>query len=63
MLVLDLLKQPYTKWLEIGYGMVVAGAMAYACIHFFLQTINRLGFMPFVLYRLLLGGILFLFFV
>lgn len=63
LLVLDLLKQPYTKWLEIGYGMVVAGAVAYACIHFFLQTINRLGFMPFVLYRLLLGGILFLFFV
>ncbi len=63
LLVLDLLKQPYTKWLEIGYGMVVAGAMAYACIHFFLQTINRLGFMPFILYRLLLGGILFLFFV
>jgi undecaprenyl-diphosphatase len=63
LLVRDLLKQPYTKWLEIGYGMVVAGAVAYACIHFFLQTINRLGFMPFVLYRLLLGGILFLFFV
>jgi undecaprenyl-diphosphatase len=63
LLVLDLLQQPYTKWLEIGYGMVVAGAVAYACIHFFLQTINRLGFMPFVLYRLLLGGILFVFFV
>jgi undecaprenyl-diphosphatase len=63
LLVLDLLEQPYTNWLEIGYGMVVAGAVAYACIHFFLQTINRLGFMPFVIYRLMLGGILFLFFV
>lgn len=63
LLVLDLLEAPAANWGQIGYGTLVAGITAFVCIHYFLQAINRLGFMPFVIYRLLLGGILFLFFV
>lgn len=40
-------------------GVVVSFASAYACIHWFLKVLDRIGFMPFVIYRLLLGAILF----
>ncbi|MDA9909194.1 undecaprenyl-diphosphate phosphatase [Gammaproteobacteria bacterium] len=63
LLTLDLLEQEFVNWSEIVYGMLVAGIAAYFCIYFFLQAINKLGFMPFVIYRLLLGCILFIFFV
>ncbi len=36
-------------------GVVVSFISAYLCIHFFLKLISRIGMMPFVLYRLLLG--------
>jgi undecaprenyl-diphosphatase len=39
-------------------AMGVAGVSAYACIAVFLQLIERVGMMPFVLYRLALGGII-----
>lgn len=38
---------------------LVAGLSAYGCIALFLQLIERLGFWPFVLYRLLLAALLF----
>jgi undecaprenyl-diphosphatase len=63
LLTVDLLDQEFVNWSEIIYGMLVAGIVAYCCIYFFLQAINKLGFMPFVIYRLLLGCILFMFFV
>jgi undecaprenyl-diphosphatase len=28
---------------------------AYACIHLFLKVIERIGFMPFIIYRMILG--------
>ena len=31
---------------------------AYACIHLFLKLLARVGFMPFVIYRVILGMIL-----
>ncbi|TPD54316.1 MAG: undecaprenyl-diphosphatase, partial [Thalassolituus maritimus] len=33
------------------------------CIYYFLAFINRIGMMPFVVYRLILGAVLLLFFV
>jgi undecaprenyl-diphosphatase len=36
----------------------VAGAAAFACIHYFLRFIQRIGMWPFVLYRLALGVVL-----
>ncbi|CAA0083216.1 Undecaprenyl-diphosphatase [BD1-7 clade bacterium] len=42
-------------WQTLGLGVVVSALSAFACIHFFLNAINRMGFMPFVIYRLVLG--------
>ncbi|MFD1009373.1 undecaprenyl-diphosphate phosphatase [Oceanisphaera ostreae] len=46
-------------WVAIGLGVVVSFISALACIHLFLALLNRIGVMPFVLYRLGLGGVLF----
>ncbi len=45
-------------WFLVILGTVVAFLSAYACIHFFLKFLERIGFTPFVVYRLLLGAIL-----
>lgn len=42
-------------WYTLGLGSVLAFFSAYACIHYFLILVNKLGMMPFVIYRLLLG--------
>ncbi|CCQ09479.1 Undecaprenyl-diphosphatase [Pseudoalteromonas luteoviolacea B = ATCC 29581] len=42
-------------WFTIGTGTVLSFIAAYACIHFFLKVIERMGMFPFVVYRLLLG--------
>lgn len=42
-------------WLDqlgpILYGIIISGIVAFACIHFFMRLIERVGFLPFVLYR------------
>ncbi|CAM3810500.1 undecaprenyl-diphosphate phosphatase [Parendozoicomonas haliclonae] len=45
-------------WMAMFSGIVVAGISAYLCVHFFLAFINRIGMMPFVIYRMLLGLVL-----
>ncbi|MFA0085084.1 undecaprenyl-diphosphate phosphatase [Vibrio sp. 10N.261.51.F12] len=50
--------------IHFGYlltGMVVSFISAYICIHYFLKLISRMGMMPFVIYRLILGFGLFAF--
>ncbi|MFN3237771.1 MAG: undecaprenyl-diphosphate phosphatase [Pseudomonadales bacterium] len=42
-------------WSRLGLGLVVSAVTAYLCIRLFLTTIERIGFMPFVIYRLALG--------
>ena len=42
-------------WQALGLGSVLAFISAYACIHYFLILVSKLGMMPFVIYRLLLG--------
>jgi undecaprenyl-diphosphatase len=42
--------------LAIGCGL--SAISAYACIRLFLNYITRIGFLPFVIYRLLLGAVL-----
>jgi undecaprenyl-diphosphatase len=41
------------------FAMVLGGSLsficAYACIHYFLILLDKIGMMPFVIYRLLLG--------
>jgi len=53
----------YKMGMDAPWGDVIAGAVlsaisAYACIHLFLNVIERIGFLPFVIYRFILGGIL-----
>jgi len=43
-------------WSAMGLGAIVAFISAYACIHYFLILVNKIGMMPFVIYRLLLGA-------
>ncbi len=44
-------------------GFVVATISTYACIHYFLALIKRIGMQPFVAYRVILGLVLLSFFV
>lgn len=50
---------PNLNWIILLYAMVVSGLVAYFCIHYFLQLIERIGFLPFVVYRMCLGLLLF----
>ncbi|MBL4880126.1 MAG: undecaprenyl-diphosphatase, partial [Oleispira sp.] len=50
-------------WTEIGLAAFISALSAYVCIYFFLAMINRIGMLPFVVYRLALGAILLIWFV
>ncbi len=43
------------SWSTLLIGLCVSGVSAYACIGVFLRLLERVGFMPFVWYRLALG--------
>jgi undecaprenyl-diphosphatase len=51
------------QWLPMVLGALVSGLSAYLCIHFFLKLLDRIGFMPFVYYRLGLGVLLLVLFL
>jgi len=42
-------------WQSMAMGISLAFISAYACIHYFLILLDKLGMMPFVIYRLILG--------
>ena len=55
----DLWQSPVpVDWLPLIIGTVVAGLSAYLCILLLLSYINKMGYLPFVIYRLGLGGLL-----
>ena len=61
LLLLDLIEQSApVDWAMLALGTGLSTLSAYACIHLFLTLIDRIGFLPFVIYRLVLGGILLL---
>jgi len=43
------------QWLVLLYAILISAIVAYLCIHYFLRLIERVGFLPFVLYRIFLG--------
>jgi undecaprenyl-diphosphatase len=58
-----LLQQPGpVAWNEILLGTTVAALSAYLCIELFMRLIERIGMLPFVVYRILLGVFLLLLF-
>ncbi len=51
-------------WSFLILGVIVSAISALACIHLFLKWLEKIGFMPFVWYRLALGiGLFILFFL
>ena len=59
LLTLDLVKSGVAiPWGELSAGAVISAVSAWICIHYFLAFINRIGLMPFVIYRFILGSIL-----
>jgi len=64
LVTLDLIKEPIpVDWVALGLGVVVSGITAFVCIHLFLKLLDKIGMLPFVIYRLMLGGILFYYYV
>ena len=56
LLTFDLVQQPEpVAWADIALGTGISMISAYACIHLFLKVIERIGFMPFIIYRMILG--------
>ena len=47
----------------LAVGVVFSAACALGCIHAFMELVERVGMLPFVIYRLLLGVALLAFFV
>lgn len=52
-----------TDWFAIAYGVIISALSAYLCIHLFLKLIEKIGMWPFVIYRLVLGALLFSLFI
>ncbi|MUH72369.1 undecaprenyl-diphosphate phosphatase [Psychrosphaera haliotis] len=50
-------------WTAIGLGTALSFVSAYACIHYFLILVEKIGMLPFVIYRLILGAVLIAFFI
>ncbi len=60
----DLIASPApVEWAALASGVILSGISAYLCIHYFLKLVDRLGMMPFVAYRLVLGGVLLILFL
>lgn len=59
--ILDLLgSEQSVDWMLLSVSMSVAAVTAYATIAVFLRLLDRVGFLPFVIYRCALGLVLFL---
>ena len=62
LLTLDLISSDTpTDWFSLSLGTGLAFITAYLCIHYFLRFIETMGMLPFVIYRLILGGLILLF--
>jgi undecaprenyl-diphosphatase len=45
-------------WLPMIVGLVFAAATGVACIHFLIRFIEKIGLLPFTIYRLILAGVI-----
>ena len=60
---LKLLDDGNVDWTAIILGTVLSAVTAYLCIHLFLKLLERIGMLPFVIYRLVLGVVLLYLFI
>ena len=59
LVTLDLLKSDTpVAWSELWLGALLSFIFAYLCIHLFLRFIERIGMLPFFVYRMLLGVVI-----
>ncbi len=49
------------EWQPLIIGATLSAITAWFCIHYFLTFIEKIGMMPFIIYRLILGIVLFAF--
>lgn len=57
LVTLDLIRDDApVDWQDMAIGALLSFITAYLCIHYFLRFIERMGMLPFALYRFLLGG-------
>ena len=47
-------------WGELALGILLSALSAGLCIDYFLQLVDRMGMLPFVIYRVLLGVLILL---
>lgn len=63
-LTLDLIESKLpVDWTALGLGVVLSAFSAYLCIHYFLKLLEKIGMLPFVVYRLVLGVMLLILFL
>lgn len=43
------------QWGIITYAIALSALVSWLCIHYFINLIERIGFMPFIIYRVLMG--------
>ena len=46
------------SWSGLGTGLVVSALVGYACIHVFLGLLEKIGMLPFVIYRWVLAAVI-----
>lgn len=57
--IISLVQRPEViEWRILLAGVLLSGVSAMLCMHLFLRFIERVGFTPFVVYRLMLGMLL-----
>lgn len=50
--------EEHIAWSVLALGALISGVAAYACIGTFIALVERTGMRPYVIYRVLLGGVL-----
>ncbi|VAX07362.1 Undecaprenyl-diphosphatase [hydrothermal vent metagenome] len=62
LIVLEVIKSDASiDWNTLLLGFGLSFTAAYLCVHYFLRFVERIGMLPFVIYRLLLGGAIIVF--
>jgi undecaprenyl-diphosphatase len=57
--IINLIKEDAAvQWSAMGLGIGISAISGYICIHYFLKFLTTVGVLPFVIYRLCLGGVL-----
>ena len=58
--LLELIQTPDIEWdlLSLALAIALSFISALGCIHLFLKLLEKIGMLPFVIYRLLLGAVL-----